>query len=369
MVSSLAARVAMASRQQPLPHQQPQPQPQPAPMPPPPPPVDPDEPSAASASGSSDLIPAAAGAAVDPETAELFSGLVTASRHLRSSSAAIAYYGIRLRERDSWRSLGFESEADCCNQLGIQPATWRTAMLLGNRLRNLTLVQLSSISHKSMMALARIDKTLWREFAWIEEARQLPAYEFAALVNQRSQERGLKLAAPTGNISISIPASSHSRMLLRMNRVKVRYGMNSLSEVLDRVIAASEREEDMAEQVEVLLEHINLLARLWSPDAPWSAGMQESLAARDARMRGDEAPRDLEDAAAASQRLVRKLVRAAKGIRRMARADGEPRERERGKKTQATAVATATTVAVAAVASVAAAESVATPASSSSGMA
>lgn len=159
----------------------------------------------------------------------------------------IAYYGYRLRQADSWAELGFESEENCYEELGIPQATWNRYLLLGERLAQLTLEQLRSLSLTSAQWLARVNSRIWNEYAWVEEARLLTAHDFAALVEQRNADCKLlaaKSAVTEGTVEFKVRvAPSRMRSFKqRLEKLRQVYDVRSVADALERALAAAEKE-------------------------------------------------------------------------------------------------------------------------------
>lgn len=182
-----------------------------------------------------------------PSAQECFQHLQRSTANCRNAMMEIAYYGFRLRQADSWAEIGLADEESCREYLGIPEATWDKYVTLGERLQQLTLDDLRSLSMASAQWLTRVNPKIWGEFPWIEEARLLSATNLAALVAQRNGDIKLlaaKDAVKEGAIEFKFKiAPGHMRPFKqRLEKLRQAYDVRSVAEALERALDAAEKE-------------------------------------------------------------------------------------------------------------------------------
>lgn len=181
---------------------------------------------------------------------DCFQHLQRSTTECRNAMMEIAYYGYRLRLANSWEEIGFADEQTCHDYLGIPAATWDKYISIGERLANLSLADLRSLSLVAAQWLTRVNPKLWDEFDWVAEARLLSSTDFAALVAQRNNDRRLlsaksAVAQPNeGQVEFKFPIPpSHLRPFKqRLEKIRQGYDVRSVAEALELALAAAEHE-------------------------------------------------------------------------------------------------------------------------------
>ena len=100
------------------------------------------------------------------------------------------FYGWKLRLAERWEELGFANEDAYRMELDVPQSTWFKYVGLGFELRNLSLDDLKQIRITNLELMTQIGPELWRDFPWVDEAKQLKPAEFAELMVERRQTRG-----------------------------------------------------------------------------------------------------------------------------------------------------------------------------------
>jgi hypothetical protein len=252
-------------------------------------------------------------------TAELDQQFRGAVRQVRNSLAAAAYYGYRLLAADDWPSLGYDSAEHYYTEQGLSEALWKRYTTIGERLQHISLSDMQSLRISSADALSKVHPDLWPEYAWVEEAKLLPTREFEILVSQRNREHqptASQLAEPRITMSVSVPVSQQSLLERRLQSLRRRAKLATTGDTLIFALEAADRAGLLEEVLGSVQQAVAELGRLWKPESPWSAGLQESAAEQADRLEHGEAggAASLIDAAARSQQLTRAILRALRDL-------------------------------------------------------
>ena len=233
------------------------------------------------------------------------------------STCELIYYGYRLKLATDWRELGFATEEAYVESLGIGWMMWDRWIRIGERLAHLTLTEMTSISQRALGLLASVQPDLWPEYAWLEEAKVLPAREFEMLVKQRNHEhqpagsRGL-LSEPRADIKVAIPISQQAVLQRRLDQLRRRERLATTGEALVYALAATDRAGQLEDSLAAIQPSLAELARLWKPAEEWSAGLQESVAEKAARL--EQGLPSLSDVAQRTQQLTRTILRELRSL-------------------------------------------------------
>lgn len=262
------------------------------------------------------IVPPPASAAT---IAELDQRFRAATMRARAAIWEMVFYGHKLEQAESWVALGFESGSTYAEAQGISATTWNNYMVLGDRLRRLSLAEMQGLKLGTMTELAKVHPNIWNEYAWVEEAKALPARDFAAIVSQRNREYSPKpLAEPRADVRVSMPLTQQVAVARRLDQIRRKQQLATTGDALIVAVAAVDRAALLEDTLSEVKQKIAELERLWRPDQPGLAGLIESDTEKAARIeRGEPA---LTDAAARTQQLTRMLL---KDLRDVSAADGD----------------------------------------------
>lgn len=277
-------------------------------------------------------MPAAASTAVTPAlsphhtvaaaVAELDQRFRAATTRARAAIWEMVYYGHKLEQAAAaaaaWATLGFDSGEAYAEAQGISASTWHNYMVLGDRLQRLSLAEMQGLKLGTMAELAKIHPAIWDEYAWVEEAKALPARDFAMIVAQRNREHSPKpLAEPRADVRVSMPLTQQVAVARRLDQIRRKQQLATTGDALIVAVAAVDRAALLEDTLSEVKQKISELERLWRPDQPGLAGLVESDTEKAARLeRGEPA---LTDAAARTQQITRMLL---KDLRDVSIADG-----------------------------------------------
>jgi hypothetical protein len=240
-----------------------------------------------------------------------FKGAV--ERH-RFSIVEMAFYGRRLKAAEDWEALGFRDEEHFRNHHGLSEQRWRDCLTLGERLGQLTLEQARELTVEAARYLTKIHPRIWEEYSWLDEARLLPPREFGMLVEQRNHESApTRLAEPRANVMVQVPVSQRNAIERRLGSIRKYHSLPSAGAALDYSIRAAERERQVQSKLMGLEEELSKLARLWSPDVPWSVNLSESTAELEKRLTSGDSS-SMSEAAALSQRLMGRILKSLEAV-------------------------------------------------------
>jgi hypothetical protein len=160
----------------------------------------------------------------------------------RNAFVGIAHYSYKLWAADDWAALGFADEVAYRESLRLSEHAWREYLLLGERLAHLSLEQMRELGAASAKLLSKVPEKLWDEYAWVEEARLLPAGDFAALVGTRTKSnKKLGLTEPRTAIALSVPATRRDEFERRIESLRRAHRLTTPADVLDFALRAAGR--------------------------------------------------------------------------------------------------------------------------------
>lgn len=173
---------------------------------------------------------------------ELAAGFAQGSNSHRNGLIEMAHFGYRLHEMDDWAATGFAGEEEFFSSHGLSASTWKTYLVLGERLSHLTLTQTRGISVSVARLITTINAKLWEEYAWVEEARLLSTKEFAQLAEKRlGGAMGRKgLAEPKAALSVSVPLRQREKFERRIDLVRKHNHLKTPAETLDYILGLAE---------------------------------------------------------------------------------------------------------------------------------
>ncbi len=159
--------------------------------------------------------------------------------------AEIAYYGWRLRYAmggttgatgDLWPTVGFESEDEFRESLGIPESTFYSWLRIGQILCNLSLEELKQIKPTNAKLLTQVDPALVADYPWVREAKTLSSDEFAMLISQRNKQKGIA-KEPTLYFRVKVPATAKKFLEETVERFRVEHELVSSAEALEMLVA------------------------------------------------------------------------------------------------------------------------------------
>ena len=262
---------------------------------------------------------ASASAAATPATPtlaipELDQRFRAATTRARAALWEMVYYGHQLDQADAWPALGVESGVAYAEHLGISATTWNNYMVLGARLAHLSLAEISGLRLQTMTELARVHPSLWDEYAWVEEAKALPARDFAMIVAERNRKAQPKpLAEPRADVRVSMPLSQQVSVARRLDQIRRKQRLASTGDALLVAIDAVDRAGLLEDTLADVQSKISELELIWRPEIPGLAGMVETADEKAARLALGET--GIPAAAARTQQLARMVLRSLRDLK------------------------------------------------------
>lgn len=168
-----------------------------------------------------------------------------AVKNLHISTVKLGYYGFRLRFQmggkegntgNLWPSIGFASEDKYRETLGVSRPTWFRAIAVGQALCHLSLEDMEQISLSNAEMLILVDPAIIQDFAWIDEAKKLPAQDFALLVASRNKQSGSG-REPTTYFRCKVPVTAKKFLEDVVEKFRLENNLASSGEALELLIA------------------------------------------------------------------------------------------------------------------------------------
>lgn len=189
-----------------------------------------------------------------------FSSLVHQERRTAGELAFLAY---RLWLANEWEALGFHDAEGLCNSLGISEAWWRRSIILGERLQNLSMIEMQGFSQTTMESLCRVHPSIWSEYAWVEEAKALAPREFKMLVHQRNEQvLNNHLVEPRTALTLRVPLSQHPVLERRLETIRRQERLGSVAEALTFALASVDRADLMQDTLAEIHRQAGELSRI-----------------------------------------------------------------------------------------------------------
>jgi len=136
-------------------------------------------------SGAPEILPPSS-----PELHEIDQNLRQGAKSYRFGLRTIMFYGWKLRLAERWQDLGFADEDAYRRELDVPQSTWYKYVGLGFELRGIPFDDLKQICITTLELMTQIQPELWRDYPWIDEAKQLKPAEFADLIVIRRKQNG-----------------------------------------------------------------------------------------------------------------------------------------------------------------------------------
>lgn len=192
-----------------------------------------------------------------------------AAKGLKASLTMLAYYGARMRAGDLFSSLGYNSEDEYRESLGVPRSTWFKYIRIGELLYDLSLDDLQAISTGNAELLIQVDPMLRLDYDWVTEAKQLTCESFAELISKRNRQTGAP-REPQTYFRAKVPYSVKKFLEESLENFRVKNELTSTAQALEFLIA--ERHDtptilETLQQAQGLLRVVlNLLERRQIPE-------------------------------------------------------------------------------------------------------
>lgn len=144
----------------------------------------------------------------------------------RAVTAAISYYGWRIKKSGRWAEFGCTGEIDYRMRRQISESMWKECMRIGRVLESLPFEELSVIPQRNARSLTYVSPAIWHDYPWLKESKTTPVREFEKLVRQRN-----RLLLGTGHADPV--ADTRQRVMAKLQSVRDQHDLKSMSDALE----------------------------------------------------------------------------------------------------------------------------------------
>jgi len=181
----------------------------------------------------------------DAELAAFLSQIQQTARNYKSALWEIAYLAPKIRVKmgggvgntgDLWPTIGFESEDEFREWLGIPRSTFYAWTAVGLALSNLPLAEMRLIKPTNATLLTQVDPSITGDYPWVEEAKTLSSHEFGLRVAQRNKQAGSEKEVTT-YFKVKVPITAKKFLEETVEKFRVEHELASSGEALEMLIA------------------------------------------------------------------------------------------------------------------------------------